>query len=275
MGLLIDRIKEGTVNYDEPVPLFKEEGHEVYWVGSYEESLFRCNSYLIISGEKRVLLDPGGVQHFQQVRERVSKLIDPSQVTHVVAHHQDPDVIGSLPLWLKENPEITVVTTPRTQVLLPYYGFDPEQVEWLDVSPIDDTVLELNGSTLLFLSAPFLHFPDAFVTYDSRSKILFTGDIFAAIQQSWELVISDFEAHKNELTYFHVYYMASNKALRHFVEKVRPFPIDAIAPQHGSIIPKEFVEEALDFLESLKCGIDLLEEESPAKALISRVLKGR
>ncbi|ADU96494.1 beta-lactamase domain-containing protein [Thermovibrio ammonificans HB-1] len=275
MGLLVSELKGAAVDYSKPVPLFKEEGHEVYWVGSYEEYIFRCNAYLIVSGDKRVLLDPGGIQHFEQVKARVSQLIEPSEVTHIVAHHQDPDVIGSLPLWLKLNPNVTVVTTPRTQVLIPYYGFDRSKVNWLDVSPLDDTMLELEEGALVFLSAPFLHFPDAFVTYDSRSKILFTGDIFAAIQQRWELVVSDFEEHKNELTYFHVYYMASNKALRHFVEKVRPFPVDAIAPQHGSIIPKEFVGEALDFLEELKCGIDLLEEESPARALIGRILKNR
>jgi flavorubredoxin len=115
-------------------------------------------------------------------------------------------------------------------------------------------MLELgDGSTLIFLTAPFLHFPDAFVTYDSKSKLLFSGDIFAAIQQKWELIVSDFEKHKTEMMYFHVYYMASNKALKYFVNKIKPFPIDAIVPQHGSIIPKEFVKDALEFLENLKC----------------------
>jgi flavorubredoxin len=273
MGLKIEELKGGNIDLKKPVVLYEDENHIVAWVGSSENFIFRCNAYLISSGDKNVLLDPGGIQHFPQVKDRVSQLIDPREVTHIVSHHQDPDVAGSTPKWLEINPEITIVTTPRTKVLLPYYGFDRNKVKWLDVSVLDDTMLELgDGSTLIFLTAPFLHFPDAFVTYDSKSKLLFSGDIFAAIQQKWELIVSDFEKHKTEMMYFHVYYMASNKALKYFVNKVKPFPIDAIVPQHGSIIPKEFVKDALEFLENLKCGIDLLYEESPIQTILNDLI---
>ena len=270
MGLKIEELKSGNFDLNRPVILYEDEGHRVAWVGSSENFIFRCNAYLVSSGDINVLIDPGGIQHFEQVKERVSQLIDPKDVNYIVSHHQDPDVAGSIPKWLEINPEITIVTTPRTKVLLPYYGFDRNSVKWLDVSPLDDTMLELkDGSVLLFLSSPFLHFPDAFVTYDSRAKLLFSGDIFAAIQQKWELIVSDWERHKTEMMYFHVYYMASNRALRYFVEKIKPFPIKAIVPQHGSIIPEEYVKDALDFLENLKCGVDLLYEESPVQSILS------
>lgn len=273
MGLRIEELKKGNYDLNEPVILYESGGHRVAWVGSSEEFIFRCNAYLISAGNKNVLLDPGGIQHFSQVKERVSQLIDPKDVTHIVSHHQDPDVAGSIPEWLKINPNITIVTTPRTKVLLPYYGFDRNSVHWLDVSVLDDTMLELgDGSILLFLSSPFLHFPDAFVTYDSKAKLLFSGDIFAAIQQKWELIVSDFERHKKEMMYFHVYYMASSKALKYFVDKIKPFEIDAIVPQHGSIIPKEYVKDAIAFLEDLKCGTDLLYEESPIKSIMDELL---
>ena len=274
MGSLVDRYKDSPCNLNEPVVLYEEGDHRVVWVGSSENFIFRCNAYLVSSGDVNVLIDPGGIQHFPQVKERVTQLLgDPAKVTHVVAHHQDPDVAGSIPEWLKINPEITIVTTPRTKVLLPYFGFDRNKAKWFDVGIMDDTILDLPKGGLLFLSAPFLHFPDAFVTYDIRSGFLFSGDIFAAIQQEWNLVVTKdkWEKHKIEMMYFHVYYMASNKALRNFVKKVRPFPIEAIVPQHGSIIPKELVEEAMEFLEGLKCGIDLLEEESPVKSLIDEL----
>ncbi|RUM91276.1 MAG: MBL fold metallo-hydrolase [Thermovibrio sp.] len=273
MGLKIEELKGKNIDLNKPVVLYEDENHRVAWVGSSEDFIFRCNAYLISSGDKNILLDPGGIQHFPQVKDRVSQLIDPKEVTHIVAHHQDPDVAGSTPKWLEINPEITIVTTPRTKVLLPYYGFDRNKVKWLDVSVLDDTMLELgDGSTLIFLTAPFLHFPDAFVTYDSKSKLLFSGDIFAAIQKKWELIVSDFERHKTEMMYFHVYYMASNKALKYFVDKIKPFSINAIVPQHGSIIPKEFVKDALEFLENLKCGIDLLYEESPIQTVLSDLI---
>ncbi|WP_297445040.1 MBL fold metallo-hydrolase [Desulfurobacterium sp.] len=257
----IENLKNGNINLNEPVLLFDDGEEQIYWVGSSENFIFRCNAYLVRMPGVNVLIDPGGIQHFDQVRKRVSEVINPSEVTHIVSHHQDPDVAGSIPLWLKENPELTVVTTPRTKVLLPYYGFDRNGVKWLDVSTMDDTILKGNkkGFGIQFLSAPFLHFPDAFASYDIRSGFLFSGDIFAAIQQEWELVVTDWERHKIEMMYFHIYYMASNKATRYFANKLRPYRIEAIIPQHGSIIPKEFVPNAIEFLEELKCGIDLLE----------------
>jgi flavorubredoxin len=272
MGLKIDELKGKELNLNEPVILYDDGEHRVAWVGSSENFIFRCNAYFISSGNKNVLIDPGGIQHFPQVKDRVSQLIDPAEVTHIVSHHQDPDVAGSIPKWLEINPEITIVTTPRTKVLLPYYGFDRDKAKWLNVSSLDDTSIELKGGVLLFLTSPFLHFPDAFVTYDSKSRLLFSGDIFAAIQQKWELIVSDFERHKTEMMYFHVYYMASNRALKYFVDKIKPFPIDAIVPQHGSIIPKEHVKKALEFLENLKCGIDLLYEESPIQSILSDLI---
>jgi len=274
MALRVEELSKEPLVLSKPVLLYDSDSHKVAWVGSVEPTLFRCNAYLVMSGEVNLLIDPGGLQHFEQVKERVSQFIPPEKVTHVVAHHQDPDVIGSIPKWLELNPELTIITTPRTKVLLPYYGFDASKVKWLDVSSLDDTMVELGeGSVLLFLSAPFLHFPDAFVTYDSRSKILFSGDLFAAIQKEWSLVVEDFERHRQEMTYFHVYYMASNKALRFFLKKIKPFQIDAIAPQHGSIIPKRFVAEAVSFLESLKCGTDLLVEESPVKSIMDELFE--
>jgi len=274
MALRVEELLRKTPDLSKPVLLYDSDSHKVAWVGSVEPTLFRCNAYLVMAGGFNVLIDPGGLQHFEQVKERVSHFVSPKEITHVVAHHQDPDVIGSIPKWLELNPELTIITTPRTKVLLPYYGFDASKVKWLDVSSLDDTMVEFgNGSVLLFLSAPFLHFPDAFVTYDSGSRILFSGDIFAAIQQEWNLVVDDFERHRQEMTYFHIYYMASNKALRYFLKKIRPFKIDAIAPQHGSIIPEKFVPDAVDFLENLKCGTDLLYEESPVRTLMDELFK--
>lgn len=139
----------------------------------------------------------------------------------------------------------------------PYYGFDPD-VPWIDVSPQDMTALDLGDDEIAFLVAPFLHFPEAMVTFDSRSGFLFTGDVCAAIEKDWTLVIDDLETHWNSMVPFHIFYMASQRALAGFIDKIRPFPISALIAQHGSIIPGPMVDEILDRLSNLPCGIDLL-----------------
>jgi len=52
--------------------------------------------------------------------------------------------------------------------------------------------------------------------------------------------------------------MASRKAARGFVNQIKDLEIDAILPQHGSIIPAEFVLMALNYLTHLNCGLDII-----------------
>ena len=257
---------------DAPICLF-EGAHQVWWIGSKEESPFRCNAYLIVDGDTRVLLDPGSSRwHFPQVKARVAQIIDPTTVTHIIAHHQDPDVIDSLPDWLALAPQAEVVCTPRTRVLLPFYG-TPDGTRWLDVSPLDNTVLELPHTTLVFITSPFLHFPEAMVTWDEASGYLFSSDIGAAIDDDWKLVADDWDQHWRTMVPFHVFYMANNRALRGFCEKIAPFPISAILPQHGSILPGSMVKRALDALRELPCGIDLLYPASNIESLLAGLIK--
>lgn len=255
----IDSLIGVKVDTNSPVTLYDDGQHAVYWVGSQETSPFRCNAYLIVDGDVHVLVDPGSQQHhFDQVRERVARIVPPESVTHIILHHQDPDLCDSLPAWLEINPAITLICTPRTRVLLPYYGFSPD-ISWLDVSPMDNTVLELpSGSVLGFITSPFLHFPEAMVTFDERTGFLLSSDIGAAIESDWKLVADDIEAHWKAMVPFHVFYMANNRAMRGFLDKIGPFPITAVLPQHGSIIPSKWVKTALDRLRDLPCGIDLL-----------------
>jgi flavorubredoxin len=200
----------------------------------------------------------------------VEKIIPAESLSHIVLHHQDPDLCDSLPQWLEINPQVKLVTTPRARVLLPYYGF-PADVNWVDVSPNDSTYFDLPGGTVAFLTSPFLHFPEAMVSYDERSGYLFSSDIGAAIEKDWRLVVSEWEPHWRAMVPFHIFYMASNRALSGFIDKIQPFPISAILPQHGSIIPGAFVSNALEGLRELMCGIDLLYPSSNLESAMSRM----
>jgi flavorubredoxin len=266
----IPTLMQNNIDFDKPVALYNDGSHGVYWVGSQEDSPFRCNAYLIVDGKWRILVDPGSAyHHFDQVRSRVEAIIPPDTISHIIAHHQDPDLCDSLPNWMQINPEVNLVTTPRARVLLPYYGFAAD-VNWVDVSPNDTTYFDLPGGSVAFLTAPFLHFPEAMVTYDERSGFLLSGDIGAAVEQDWRLIANDWDAHWRSMVSFHIFYMASNRALRGFIEKIEPFPIEAILPQHGSVIPGSMVPQALENLKNLPCGLDLHYPRSNLESVLSK-----
>ena len=122
-----------------------------------------------------------------------------------------------------------------------------------------------SGMELSFIPAHFLHSPGQINVYEPISKILFSGDIGASLVPSdddGEVFINDFSEHLQFTEGFHKRYMASNRALRFWVEQVRKLDVDIIAPQHGPLYKGPVKEEFLDWLYDLPCGSDLLTLES-------------
>lgn len=243
------------LDMDRPTVLHGADDHQVYWLGITDATAFRCNAYLIRDGDEAILVDPGGKAFFPQVRQRVAQILPPDQVSGMVLCHQDPDVAASMTDWLAVNPRMRVFTSPRTQVLLPHYG--RSEYRYHDVTRGGGHPLP-SGAQLRFIEAPFLHFPGAFTTYDTGSRYLFSGDIWAALDLDWTLLVGSFEEHIPKMNLFHQDYMASNLAARGFVKRIENLAIEAILPQHGSIIPGRCVGAALDYLRHLQCGTDII-----------------
>ncbi|MDQ6976161.1 MAG: MBL fold metallo-hydrolase, partial [Mariprofundaceae bacterium] len=202
-----------VINLSMPTLLFEQKNHAIYWLGVTDHTAFRCNAYLICSGEHHILIDPGSIAFTTQLCERVSQIMPPEDVSALVLCHQDPDVASSLPEWLKINPDICVITSPRAHVLLPHYGCANYRYHNIEKTPVFSC-----GEThaLHFITAPHLHSPAAFTTWDATSHFLFSGDIWAALSIDWKLVCDDFPAHCTDMNMFHMDYMASNVAARGF-----------------------------------------------------------
>ncbi len=244
-----------TIDLECPTPLFNSEDHNIYWLGITEKTAFRCNVYLIRNGTEAIIVDPGNRSFFPQVKLRVEQIMDPGNITGIILCHQDPDVAASMVDWLEINPSMRVISSGRTHVLLPHYG----RADYNAYDVVDSQRLELpSGVSLRFIEAPFLHFPGAFATYDEKSQYLFSGDIWAALDMNWKLVVESFEEHVPAMDLFHVDYMASNLAARGFTRKLAGIPIDAILPQHGSLISKNHVQDAIEYLNELRCGTDII-----------------
>ncbi|MFT7004034.1 MAG: flavorubredoxin [Sulfurimonas sp.] len=252
---LMESYKDFEISLNDVTPLYKKDGHEVYWLGIDNETAFRCNVYLIRDNDEYILVDPGSRSFYEQVRERVSQITNPDNIKALILCHQDPDVAASMVDWLDINQEITIISSARTNVLLPHYG--REDYKFYDIVE-EPTYTFKSGHELKFIEAPFLHFPGAFTTYDNTSSFLLSGDIWAALDIEWKLLVSDMENHKMNMDLFHLDYMASNIAAKGFVRRLDGVDIQAILPQHGSIIPQEYVQNALEYLKNLQCGTDLI-----------------
>lgn len=251
----LDNYTGKEINLENITPLFQKDSHEIYWLGIDDETAFRCNAYLIRDNDEYILVDPGSRSFYEQVKERVAQITNPTNIKALILCHQDPDVAASMVDWLDFNPDILIISSARTNVLLPHYG--KSNYTFYDINE-EQTYIFKSGKKLQFIDAPFLHFPGAFTTYDKESCFLFSGDIWAALDTNWNLTTNNFEEHKMNMDLFHLDYMASNIAARGYIRRLEDINIEAILPQHGSIIPHAFVPDALEYLKTLKCGLDLI-----------------
>jgi two-component system, cell cycle response regulator len=243
------------INYDQAV----EISDNVYWVGYNQTNLlFHTNSYLIIDKDEAVLIDPGSALDFDVIVKKIEGVCPLKNIRHIVLHHQDPDLCGSATEFEKLS-DVTVYIPERSAVFTKYYGIK----SFVNLVRDCDTLELKSGRVLRFLMTPYCHSPGAMVTYDEKSKILFSSDIFGAFNQGWRLFADeiDYKEHLASVKRFMEPYMASKEAVMNFVKKAEKLPLSMICPQHGSILrktPKKWLGE----LKKMKFGTALTEKKS-------------
>jgi len=229
---------------------------------SHEDSFLSVNQYLIVQNGAGVLIDPGSEAIFDELYEAVSEHVQVDDIKFVFFSHQDPDVSGSIAQWALVTKARFIMSSLWVR-FMSHYGF----MEMSRVISLPDHGAKLNFGEdyLKFVPAHFLHSPGNFSLYDSKSKIVFSGDIGAAIVQTPDgyKKVTSFDEHKEHLEGFHKRYMGSNKLCRAWVSQVRKLDVDTIAPQHGLIFEGEDSAKFLAWLEELECGSDLIDELYP------------
>lgn len=225
----------------------------------HKEHSLSVNQFLIVQHESAVLIDPGSGGIFSELYDAVSRHIDPSKIKYIFFSHQDPDVAGAIDQWSIATSAKLVISQLWTRFMGHYGLMDMGRIVGLEDH---GGRIAFGNDYLQFIPAHFLHSPGNFSLYDSRSKILFSGDIGAAVlsPQNLNKNVDDFEEHRPYLEGFHSRYMASNRFCRAWVECVRKYPVSMIAPQHGSLFKGELAERFLEWFEQLQGGEERIRE---------------
>lgn len=215
--------------------------------------LIDTNEYLVISGDEAVLTDPGGMEIFPAVFSAISEAYNPLNIKSIFASHQDPDIISSLALWLDLNPEMKCYISWLWSSFVPHFGGDDTTFTEI---PDDGMDIMLNNIKLKAIPAHFLHSAGNFHLYDEKAKILFTGDVGAALLPAGQdyLYVEDFNKHIQHAEGFHRRWMGSNTAKRLWCERVSAMNIDMLCPQHGAIFQGNDVERFINWFDELKIG---------------------
>jgi flavorubredoxin len=214
----------------------------VYYVGAqdWNRTLFDAliplpdgtsyNAYLVLGSEKVALIDTVDPSKKDILFEYLK---DVNNIDYVISHHAEQDHSGSIPFVLEKYPSAKVVTNPKGKELLMSHLHIPED-RFITVN--DGETLSLGNKTLKFIYAPWVHWPETFVSYLLEDKILFTCDLFGSHLATSELFVEDeslvFEAAKR---YYAEIMMPFRSIIQKNLEKIKDLNIDIIAPSHGPV----------------------------------------
>ena len=237
--------------------IYEENGHK--WVALVRDSsrpdyLIDTNEYLVIDSDEAILLDPGGNEIFPAVFSAVSTEFDPRKIRQIFASHQDPDIISSLSLWLEFSPAIKCHISWLWASFVPHFGGD--QDTFLSI-PDAGADIQVGGRRLRAIPAHYLHSSGNFHLYDPHARILFSGDVGAALLPPGEdgLYVEDFDRHIRHAEGFHRRWMGSEKAKRDWCSRVSQLDIEMMCPQHGAIYRGDQVRRFIDWFAQLEIGL--------------------
>lgn len=217
------------------------------------ERVIDTNEYLVQHGDRGLLLDPGGMEIFPTVVTAVSRAIGLESIEAIFASHQDPDILSSLALWVRLCPDADVYCPRIWETFMSHFSFDAK----FTLIPDKGGPLPLGDSTdLTLVPAHYLHSSGNFSVYDPQAKILFTGDIGAALLPPGyhDVFVSDFDRHIELMEGFHRRWMPSAAARDAWIDRVRSLDVEILAPQHGTLMAGEHVGRFLQWFSELQVG---------------------
>lgn len=261
-------------SYNRPI----EVADHVYWVGLDDQTTdFHCNPYLVVEGDQAVLIDAGSRPDFAVVMMKILQTgISPEQIVALIYQHPDPDLCGSMANMadICANPKLRILSEQDNNVFLSYY-LEKDKRSLLTSLNESGFKFTFGGRSLQFFRTPYAHSSGSFVTYDARTRTLFTSDLFGSMSRHWELfvrlgeschVCRDYDHCINQRSYcplpdileFHKTVMPSEKALRYAMNVISGLDCEILAPQHGSIFKdKKDIAFLIERLGALKgVGID-------------------
>jgi flavorubredoxin len=243
-------------------PVFEAGSHR-WWVlyNQDEQRVIDSNVYIVESNGQSAILDPGGFEIFPHVLAAVAEVVPPSSVLKAFVSHQDPDIASSLPLWNACNDKIQWHIPNLWEGFIRHYGaLDAELIG----IPDEGGAMVVGGKKLEFIPAHYLHASANFHIYDREAKILFCGDVGAALLPPGHSIwigerqepdsSKAFDGHIQHAKFFHQRWMPSNRAKKDWINRVRQLDIDFLCPQHGAIYAGENVQRFLNWFDGLTVG---------------------
>lgn len=214
----------------------------VYWIGVNNPELrvfdiimetkkgTTYNSYLIVD-EKIAVIDTVKDGYYEEFLGNIKELIGDRSIDYIVVQHTELDHTGSLSKLIKDYPEAVVVGSKAAIMYskqITNSDFKSQEIK---------EPLSLGETTLKFITAPNLHWPDTIFTYAVEKKVLFTCDFMGCHYcPTGDIKDNVGDEYFEEMKYYFDVIMGPFKRfVISALEKIEGLEYDLVAPSHGPV----------------------------------------
>ena len=189
------------------------------------------NSYAILD-EKTAVTDTVDARFLHDWLDNMTKPLGQKGPDYLIISHMEPDHASNIKAFMSLFPKTTIVATAKAfKMMLQFFGTEYDDRR-LVVG--DGDTLCLGKHTLIFYTAPMVHWPEVMVTYDQTDKVLFSADGFGKFGA---LDVNEEWADEARRYYIGIVgkYGAQVQAL---LKKAAALDIEKICPLHGPVLDK-------------------------------------
>lgn len=190
------------------------------------------NSYFIDGGSMTAVVDAVDVRRTSDWLTAIASEVERTghEPAYLIVQHMEPDHSGSIRDILALYPSIKIVCTPKGADMLP--GFFPE----LDLNDHivlvkDGDKLQLGETSLTFITAPMVHWPEVMMTLDERDGVLFSADAFGTFAMSTSDTGESWD--KEARRYYTNIVGRFGQSVQMVMKKLATRKFSVIAPLHG------------------------------------------
>ena len=220
----------------------KKLTEQLYYVGvsDYKLDLFEgqyevpngmaYNSYIIVD-EKVAIFDSVDISCVNEWLKNIKEVLGERKPDYLIIHHMEPDHSSSIAKLVEVYPNITLVSSFLAFKMLDQY-FHQEFKNKITIA--EGSKLSLGSHELIFVAAPMVHWPEVMVSYESKTKTLFSADGFGKFgafdyEEDWAC-----EARR----YYFGIVGKFGVQVQALLKKAAALDIQRICPLHGPVLDK-------------------------------------
>lgn len=230
----------------------KTVAENTYWIGGEDKKIglfenvfpvpdgISFNSYFV-DDEKTVLIDTADRAIADLFFENLDCVLKGRELDYLIINHMEPDHCALINEVYKKHPNLTIICNKKAENLIHQF-FEGIDVKIKNINEGDS--LKTGKHEFVFYMAPMVHWPETIVTYDKKTKALYSGDAFGIFGG----LNGDIFTNKNRFEdtwvpnarrYYSNIVGKYGMQVQSLLKKASKLDISMICPLHGPVIAED------------------------------------